>query len=667
MIFLYFLLVSFFVNAQTDTSIVKTDTSIVKADTSAVKADSLLIQPAKIADTLVVFSSLPLSPASTFISNYKILFGDYRYAADYFSSFPFAFQRSFGSYGQPNEVLIYGNEGLSTTVLRNGFDLANASAKYFDYNFIQSEDVDSIEIIRAPRAFLYGNDANNAAVNFISKDIISNYPYTRIKYYEGNFGEAMLDFRAGIFLYKKLNLNFDITNRKQEDSYRRTTFSHWLGKVGLKYYASPLFNFYAEYFYSRKITDLNGGVNVDSIKKYSSDVDKILYDYISAPVLYLERYEKEFRNNFQVGSMFQLGNYRGEINFTLADERREWRRDEKDTLLGNLIDNDYSATIFSLNSSYQIFPELLSANLNLQSIEYDSESIFTTVKNGIEGQFNFNSLVNTITSNIAGELFSGSVTPSIFFRYSTSGGSSFSGYGADLNFHASDNIFLYAGYSSYQLSSEFYYGAAEFPKTNSFETELKLKYLQFDLLLGMYYRVYQNLYFANYPAEWNIPPALRPLPNRLISDLGLSAKLIFPIWKIWFEGFITHTSKKYDQHNSGIIYSFNPNPSLYSTVNIFYRDSLFTNDLELQTGFTFRYFKSNWLTYYENFNNRSYYVQPDARNDYQIDFVAAGRIQKTAIVYFAWENLLDREYYMYAYYPMSRRGIRFGLAWEFLN
>lgn len=663
MIFLYFLLVSFVVNAQTDSLAVQVDSSLVEADSS-------MIVPAKIADTLVVFSSLPLSLTSTFISSEKILFSDYRYAADYFSSFPFSFQRSFGSYGQPNEVIIYGNEFLATTVLRNGIDFTNAYAfsKIFDFNFIQSEDVDSVEIIRAPRSFLFGFETNKAAVNFISKDIVSNYPYTRIKYYEGNFGEAMLDFRAGIFLYKKLNLNFDITNRKQEDSYRRTTFSHWMGKVGLKYYASSLFNFYAEYFYSRKITDLNGGVNVDSIKKYSSDVNKILYNYISAPVLYMERYEKDFRNNFQVGSMFQLGNYRGEINFTAREERREWRVNEKDTLTSRLIDLDYSSKIFTLNSNYRIIPELLSANLNLQSIEYENESVFTTVENGIEDQSKINKIANTITSNITGELLSGAFTSSIFLRYSTSGGSNYSGYGADLNFRASENISFYAGYSSYQLSNGVYYNAVEFPRTNSFETELKLKYLQFDFMLGMYYMAYRNLYFANYPAEWNTPLSLRPLPNRLISDLGLSAKLIFPIWKIWFEGFITRTGKTYNQGNeSEKTISFNPNLSLHSTVNIFYRDSLFTNDLELQTGFTFRYFKSNWLAYYENFTNRSYYVQPEAKNDYQIDFVASGRIQKTAIVYFAWENLLDREYYMYAYYPMYRRGIRFGLAWEFLN
>ncbi len=653
MIFLYLLLTPFLLNAQTDTS--------------SVQADSAMIEPIKYTDTLVIFSSLPLSQTSTFISNETLSFSDYRFVADFFSSIPFAFQRSFGSYGQPNELLLYGGGFGNASVLRNNFDLTNAATNFYDYNFIQSEDVDSIEIIRSPRAFLYGYNANNVAINFISKDIISNYPYTRIKYYEGNFGEAMIDARAGIFLFKRLNFNLDITNRKQDDSYKRTSFSHWLGKANLKYYASSLFNVYAEYFYSRKITDLNGGVNLDSIKTLTTDINNIMYAYLSAPVLYLERYQKEFRNNLNVGSLFQYGNLRTELNFSLQNEKREYRFEEKDSLRSNLIDQDYSTKVFTLNSHYQILPDALSANFIFQSIKYESESIFSTMTAGLINKLEEDATTTTLSSNLTGKLFSDRFIPSLFFRYSKIGGSSFGGFGADFNFHANDNISLYAGFSSYQLSSAFYYNVIEFPKTNSLETELKIKYLQFDFTLGMYYRAYQNLYFEAYPAEWNVPPSVPPLPNRLISDLGFSTKLIFPIWKIWFEGFITHESKKYDQHESGKIFSFNPNPSLHSTINIFYRDSLFTNNLELQTGFTIRYYKSNWLLHYENFSNRSFYVQPEVKNDYQIDFVASGRIQKTAIVYFAWENLLDREYFMYAYYPMYRRGIRFGLAWEFLN
>jgi outer membrane cobalamin receptor len=57
----------------------------------------------------------------------------------------------------------------------------------------------------------------------------------------------------------------------------------------------------------------------------------------------------------------------------------------------------------------------------------------------------------------------------------------------------------------------------------------------------------------------------------------------------------------------------------------------------------------------------------EVNSNYKLDFTAAGEIQKVAIVYFSWENLFDNSYYIIPYYPMFRRGIRFGLAWELFN
>ncbi|MBI5726873.1 MAG: hypothetical protein HY965_03400, partial [Ignavibacteriales bacterium] len=48
-------------------------------------------------------------------------------------------------------------------------------------------------------------------------------------------------------------------------------------------------------------------------------------------------------------------------------------------------------------------------------------------------------------------------------------------------------------------------------------------------------------------------------------------------------------------------------------------------------------------------------------------YFMAGEIKKRAIVYFTWENILDRKYYITAYYPMPRRGLRLGIAWQLYN
>ena len=54
-------------------------------------------------------------------------------------------------------------------------------------------------------------------------------------------------------------------------------------------------------------------------------------------------------------------------------------------------------------------------------------------------------------------------------------------------------------------------------------------------------------------------------------------------------------------------------------------------------------------------------------SSYKVDFTLVGEIQKVAIVYFTFENLLDNKYYITPYYPMPERNFRFGVAWELLN
>jgi outer membrane cobalamin receptor len=52
---------------------------------------------------------------------------------------------------------------------------------------------------------------------------------------------------------------------------------------------------------------------------------------------------------------------------------------------------------------------------------------------------------------------------------------------------------------------------------------------------------------------------------------------------------------------------------------------------------------------------------------FQLDFFLAGKIQDRATVYFVFENILNAKYFIAPYYPKQARGLRFGIAWEFLD
>ena len=127
---------------------------------------------------------------------------------------------------------------------------------------------------------------------------------------------------------------------------------------------------------------------------------------------------------------------------------------------------------------------------------------------------------------------------------------------------------------------------------------------------------------------------------------GYSASLNFDFWRIGLEGRFSFIN--YEERN--VLTS--SEIKMHAHSGIFYKDILFNSNLDLKTGFVLKYYDFES----ENFESA-----------YQVDFTIAGIIQKVAIVYFSWENLFDKQYFIVPYYPMRERGIRFGLAWEMFN
>ncbi|MBZ0198760.1 MAG: Plug domain-containing protein, partial [Ignavibacteriaceae bacterium] len=179
------------------------DTLSIKVDSLSVGSDSLLIQKSDSSitdttaadsisnisvvkvDTLTPLYQEPLSVNSTFILRDEILKTDYRYTENLFKLFPLSFLNDHGLLGYPDELYLYGVSNYGTSYFKDGIFDNNRLNWFMDLNSVQAENIDSVEIVPSPRAFLYGPYNRAAAVNFISKDEISIIPYTRVKYYQG--------------------------------------------------------------------------------------------------------------------------------------------------------------------------------------------------------------------------------------------------------------------------------------------------------------------------------------------------------------------------------------------------------------------------------------------------------------------------------------------------
>jgi len=263
-LFTILLLVTSFAAPQTvdslyaDSTAVVTDSLFTAADDSASFKDTLDVLA--IPDTLVPIQGIELAEASTIIDRQTFLFTNYRYTGDLLRPFSLNFIRDFGFIGQPNETFIYGIGNGGISYLQNGVLWNNRYTNSLDLNLMQSEDVDSIEVVPSPRGFLYGPFNNPITVNFIMRDFVSKELYSRIRYYEGPDGEAMIDGKFNAKVAKRWNLSFQITNRSYDSSYTNSEFSIWQANAKLKYFLSNSVNFTGWYYLVKSNQGLNGGL-----------------------------------------------------------------------------------------------------------------------------------------------------------------------------------------------------------------------------------------------------------------------------------------------------------------------------------------------------------------------------------------------------------------------
>lgn len=645
--FFLFAFASIIVNSQTRDSI-PDFVQQLQDSTLNNPVDSLLFNfKEKINDTSLtagleksnIINYQPHSTQSYFIGKTDILRNDYRYTGDFFKLSPFSFERSYGFIGQPNDIYLYGLSSSSYFV--DGVPISNDRLFNFDFNQIQSEDIDSIEIVPLPRGFLYGFATNPVSVNFISKDIIPSKPYSRIKYYEGPFGEAFIDGIFSMKLFNDLIASVDITNRKVDDSFKNSAFSIWQVKTKLRYNLSDDINLLGSYYFSKSESGINGGVNIDEIRLTTQDVNSLLFNTTRAPVYFEKNSQNNKQHNFAL-KMFArpIENAFTELSFYYRFSLHEYSEDylalnakttSKNKILGVVLDQKISFDPINLwlQTGYQSFthtPFLTSSD--------STDSGFLIDRSPAE----YNSFIFAPLLSIS--VLDSMIVPSVYFKAmnilqknTLSGNDSnekLIGFGTDLSVYFIDHFNLYLGFS--RFDDGYFIG-----EKNS-TIEIRLNYIDGSNKLTA--SVFNN-------------------KTTLVNSWGAGFNVSYLFWKILVEGRIS----QYFIEESVI--GNNNIPETSFNLGIYYKDHLFDFNLDLKTGIIFNYFgRQNLRDLHIPYFN---IVSANVHAASTLDFTVSAEIQKSAIVYFTWENLLDKQYYITPYYPMLERNIRFGVAWEIFN
>ncbi len=611
---------------------IKTDSTILVNDASLVNQDDSLI----VKEVIIPIQTQPLTETSFIISREDFLFNDYRYTGDFLKQFPLTFTQDLGFIGYPNQSFIYGIGDGGVSYMINGVLWNDRYFNSLDLNLIQSEDIDSIEIVPLPRGFLYGPFNNAVTVNFITRDFVSQAPYSRIKYYEGPDGEAMIDGKFNAQVMKRLNFSFEITNRGKDSVYTNTAFSLWQANAKLKYFLSNDFNLAVDYRFNHLKRGLNDGVDVDSIRQISSDVNSILYDPLQAPVNSPFK-KQEITQNYIVLKTL-LNTFEGSrLNLQFYYKHDLDELDNSNRLIPyNEIKNHIYGVDFNYLQRFGIFSGQVISDFDKSNsfISYDSNPIYSD-----EIDFNYLSVAGIVSVHLLQE--NQKLDASAFVKHFTQNYNiktgefvdHMSGYGFDMNYRPSDSYSFYFGYSIY----------GQFDSDSCKSIECGAKYTNRDLEADIrFFRRSNSVYYSIRLPVWTGIEI--GIPNTSFD--GIAAKLNFRFWKLLLETTASHYFEKDE---------FSHLPDFQFTGGIYLNDFFFNNNLNLKTGF-----KLNYTDRIGTYNN---IVDPSNK----LDFNLIGEIKERVIVYFTWENLFNNQYYITPYFPMPERNIRFGIAWELFN
>lgn len=608
----------------------------------------------------------PLDYSSAFISKDKINNSSYRYFGDLLFN-PFANIRDYGFIGYPNTLSLYGNSPNSVSILKDGILINERFSNYFNLNLIQTEEIDSIEIIPLTRGALYSSYITPSSVNIITKDFLPAEPYSRVRYYQGPDREAFVNGYFNAEILKKVFLSFSITNRIKDAVYQNSDFSIWQGILKLKYLLSNNLNLTFSYNINDYKVGFNGGIDYDSVLKLTPKTEDLLYDPIGAPVLLPNGKIKLTNHSPRITIKSKLFNWlRSDFNFFYLLNESEYKTEEFGYLEEKVLGiNSFSKINFN-KIELGLILDYEKAKIHLdRDFDFNLASIFTDLS-----KFNSNksSDIFSFGSYFSLKPFEDRFIISIFYKnslineqidakyylannfihnaYNYSNNLTNSSTGLNLNSKITDNISVYLGYS---LIGKY------LKKTNLdyllFESAIKYRDDFIEASLRYFKNEYEDLMYSinsRFPIFYH----LYSLGNisGFSSDISIKYKIILFDFKTNY--FWRSKSEK--------VYNI---PTYSSKIGLYYIDNLFNKNLDLKAGVIFNLI-GNQITIREIHNSFNLISTNPVQT---IDFSLSGTIQKRATLFFTWENLFNKRYFLTPYYPMPERNIRFGVNWEFIN
>jgi hypothetical protein len=593
----------------------------------------------------------------------RISFGDVAEAM------PGIWMRDQQSAGQYNALNGRGMDWRGVAFIRNGRLMNDPASGIYNPFHVSVDDLAGAEIISGSRAFAYALNSTGASVNLLSRSFFSSRPYTRIAYVQGPYEYSFTDGIYSQNILRALNLHVGFQGQSTSGRLPNSAHGAWNLRTRLTYHFADDFSLTLSEYYTGSKTRMNGGLR-------STQIDPTVP--VASAIVNTDSYEKLTRHDVDMTLAARLFADSADVStLTLyySHNLREYRDEELGTSPNGIYlfqDHRSSWMGVQFQQLFSAGPQKLSFGAGLEIRQ-------------IEGSPTLGRRRNVIGNVRAVEelLFIPSVTLGLFGRYDRYLNGDHFGAGTDARLQVTDELTALAGFSvSERLPtySELFWTDPSVTRSGEIGPEghtvgeAGLEYrpvpgTEVRLTYGVRSISDPILFTATGAPNGGTPTGHGALyPGFLISagptvtthtiEAGLSAQ----IWYVLLEGTLLWTMQQRDGASDPDIY-----PEIAARGGIYFRANLFKGGLDLKTGFQGAYqsdargayFDQVALAYAENPGER-------AAGGASVNFLLTAGIGD-AVVYFTWENLVDGLWYRTPYHPIRDRGIRFGLAWEFLD
>ncbi|MEO6694690.1 MAG: TonB-dependent receptor [Ignavibacteria bacterium] len=555
------------------------------------------------------------------------------------------FVNDFGLGGR-NRINFNGFSEENIGIFRDGIQINEFVFGGFDVQEISVNEIDRIEEISNVSSFLYGVNTNGKALNVLTKDYFRPSAFSQLRYSQDRNNSLYADVFFNLPFSRKINWMFGGTKHSSDGFYENSSFDFWRGRTKFSYYPTSKINLQLNFHYNNIKRDLNEGL----IENFTDSLLNKTADVVSP-----------FNNE-------EIENYQADISATLKFFRDPLSLTKLKLFHKNYI-RDYNGqkTIIAFKDSVVEFTDVYSGN-----------------RSGILASQNFNFLKSkTLTGNI--------LVGANFYYDNVS---------ADIIDFVENEKYSKSYYSGY-LKADVAIGKINLSPMVKYEkirngdflsTGLEVEYKLIDKRdLAVKFHggasIRNNEYYFAINSIRNIEDSPKWKENYY--ELGISAKSSNIDFESYF--FLEELKSFHNQIWRGINVSLNyqtkfitlsselnylkkpVHPDFYVKSDISYHNYFFKRKLNMRTGFTVKYLKSEYdISFNKRFHTYFGYQRKPVSENFHVDFYIGARIGN-ANVNLTLANIFNNLYYDSYLYPYNNRGglgnvvSRFTIVWDFLN